>query len=110
MFGLLAIFLMINPDDLRNYRIVVYAMVGKECTSGSVDQKDLSDNDIVADFKIRKDARLNHAGLCAEEYERIVGLVIKHLFNWDMDKQKEQWGGTFCRNISLLPGNRRTRL
>ena len=29
MFGMLAIFLTINPDDLRNYRIVVYALVGK---------------------------------------------------------------------------------
>ena len=88
MFGMPAIFLTINPNDLWNYRIVVYALVGKECTSGSVDQNKLSEDDIVADFKIRKDVRLNHPGLCAEEYEHIVGLVIKHLFNWDMDKQK----------------------
>ena len=71
MFGMPAIFLTINPDDLWNYRIDVYALVGKECTSGSVEQNELSEDDIVADFKIRKDARLNHPGLCAEEYERI---------------------------------------
>ena len=62
--------------------------IPKECTSGSVDQNELSEDDIVADFRIRKDARPNHPGLSAEEYERIVGLVIKHLFNWDMDKQR----------------------
>ena len=101
MFGLPAIFLTINPDDLRNYRIVVYAMVGKECTSGSVDQKDLSDDDIVADFKIRKDSRLNHPGLCAEEYERIVGLAIKHLFNWDMDKQASNGVGLFAEVLAF---------
>ena len=53
MFGLPAIFLTINPDDLRNYQIVVYALVGKERTFGSVNKKDLSEDDIVADFKIR---------------------------------------------------------
>ena len=101
MFRLPAIFLTINPDDLRNYRIVVYAMVGKECTSGSVDQKDLSDDDIVADFKIRKDARLNHPGLCAEEYKCIVALVIKHLFNWDMDKQTSNGVGLFAEVLAF---------
>ena len=71
MFGMPAIFLTINPDDLRNYQIVVYALIGKESTSGSVDQNELSEDDNVTDFKIRKDARLNHPGLCAEEYKRI---------------------------------------
>jgi len=101
MFGLLAIFLTINPDDLRNYRIVVYALVGKERTFGSVNEKDLSEGDIVADFKIRKDARLNHPGLCAEDYECIVALVIKHLFNWDIDKQKSNGAGLFAEILAF---------
>ena len=68
MFRMPAIFLTINPDDLQNYQIVVYALEGKECTSGSVDQNELSEDDIVADFKIRKDASAIYAVMIAYQY------------------------------------------
>jgi hypothetical protein len=95
-FGLPCIFLTVSPDDLRNYRIIVYALNdGSVKPNGSVDVKELSDDQIVADFKVRQQARFDHPGLCAEEYERIMELVIKHLFNWDETKQKSKGVGLF---------------
>jgi hypothetical protein len=95
MFGLPAIFLTINPDDLRNFRIVVYALKGTEKASGSIDVNELTDDQILADFKVRKLARFNHPGLCAEEYQRTIDLVIKHLFNWNVETQKSNGVGLF---------------
>jgi Helitron helicase-like domain at N-terminus len=95
-FGLPSIFLTVNPDDYRNFRIVVYSLVGKKLIPGTENVKDLSDNEILEDFKIRREARFNHPGLCAEEYERIVNLVIKHLFNWDLENQKSNGMGLFA--------------
>jgi hypothetical protein len=99
-FGLPCIFLTISPDDLRNYRIVVYALDGKEQTSGSIDVKDLSDDQILADFKVRQQARFDHPGLCAEEYERIIELVIKHMFNWNEKEQKSMGVGLFAEVLA----------
>ena len=67
-FGLPSIFLTVSPDDLRNFRIVVYSLVGHEAVSGNVDVNVLSDEQIIADFKFRSETRLKFPGLCAEEY------------------------------------------
>jgi hypothetical protein len=99
-FGLPGIFLTISPDDLRNYRIVVYALNGKEKVNGFMDVKDLSDDQIFADSKIRQQARFDHPGLCAEEYGRIIKLVIKHVFNWDEEGQKSKGVGLFAEILA----------
>ena len=59
------------------------------------DQEKLSDQDILVDFTIQCDARFNNPGLCAEEYSRIIELVIKHFFNWDVQNQKSNGVGMF---------------
>ena len=100
-FGLPCIFLTVSPDDLCNFRIVVYALNGKEQVSGRVNVTDLSDREVLADYKVRSNARLNHPGLCAEEYERIVHLIIKHLFNWDMENQKSNGVGLFAEILAF---------
>jgi hypothetical protein len=99
-FGLPCIFLTISPDDLRNYRIVVYALDGTEKANGFVDVKNLSDEQILADFKVRQEARFDHPGLCAEEYERIIELVIKHMFNWNEEEQKSEGMGLFAEVLA----------
>ena len=97
MFGLPAIFLTVNPDDQRNFRIIVYACKPEKVKlGGNYSPDNFSDDDIVADFKMRQQARLDHPGICAEEYERIIHLVIKHLFNWDLDKKKSNGVGIFA--------------
>ena len=97
MFGLPAIFLTISPDDERNFRIVVYALKGTEKANGAIDLNELTDDQILTDFKVRQKARLDHPGLCAEEYERIIQLVIKHIFNWDVEQQKANGIGLFAK-------------
>lgn len=95
-FGLPAIFLTITPDDLRNFRIIVYSCVNvEEKIYGDYKPSDFSDKDILKDFTIRRTARFDHPGLCAEEYNRIIQLVIKHLFNWDIEKQESKGLGIF---------------
>ena len=93
-FGLPAIFLTVTPDDTRCFRILVYALYGvlegkhQGLVNGEVDVNALSDEDIIADFKIRQEARVEYPGLCAEEYSRIIDLVIKHIFSWDSESQE----------------------
>jgi hypothetical protein len=69
-FGIPAIFLTITPDDMRCFRIVVYSLSPEKVTAhGEVDPKSFSKSDILMDFKVRGKARVNHPGLCTEEYQ-----------------------------------------
>jgi hypothetical protein len=93
-FGIPAVFLTITPDDLRNFRIVVYSLPPDKVSSyGTVDPKTLSECDILTDFNVRRETRSQHPGLCAEEYQRMMELVIKHLFNWDTATQTSKGVG-----------------
>jgi hypothetical protein len=50
----------------------------------------------MAEFMLRSTARAQHPdGLCAEEYQCIMDLVIKHLFNWDSKTQTSKGVGLF---------------
>jgi hypothetical protein len=95
-FGIPALFLTITPDDFRSFRIVVYTLSPEKVTSyGQVDTQSFSESDILADFNIRREARVQHPGLCAEEYQRLMQLVIKHFFNWDTKTKKSKGTGLF---------------
>ena len=100
-FGLPAMFLTITPDDLRNFRIMVYSLIGKEgeYISSFGERPDITDAEILADFQYRQAARVKYPGLCAVEYQRIVTNVIKNVFNWDVDEQKSIGNGLFGRII-----------
>jgi hypothetical protein len=39
-----------------------------------------SESEILLQFNVRREARVQHPGLCSEEYQRMMELVIKHLF------------------------------
>ncbi len=100
-FGIPAIFLTINPDDLRNFRIVVYSLAQHKVTPyGEVDLKTYAEANILAEFNVREDARAKHPGLCAEEYQRIMELVIKHFFKWDTNTQESNDVGLFGNVIA----------
>ena len=99
-FGLPAIFLTITPDDSRAFRIIVYALLPDSkglngLLDGNVDVGKLSDDQILADFKICQETRIKYPGLCAEEYSRIIDLVVKHVFGWDPKMEKSTKVGLF---------------
>jgi hypothetical protein len=95
-FGIPALFLTITPDDFCCFRIVVYALTPeKVSTYGQVDTQSFSESDIMAEFNIRREARVQHPGLCAEEYQRLMQLVITHFFNWDTKTKKLKGMGLF---------------
>jgi len=95
-FGLPAVFLTVTPDDGRNYRIVLYALSDDLRTNlPDVDVSNLRDDEIMAEFKIRQRCRTSYPGLCAEEYHRIMTLVIKHMLQWDETKQSSTGQGCF---------------
>ena len=94
-YGFPAIFLTITPDDKRNFRIVLHAQKNHLLPKNEIDINSLNDEDILSHFKIREQIRQDHPGLCAEEYNRIVQLVIKHLFAWDEDNQCSTGKGLF---------------
>jgi hypothetical protein len=95
-FGIPPIFLTITPDDLRNFRVVVYSLSPHKVTAfGEVDSKTFSETDILIDFNVRREARVEHPGFCAEEYQRMMELVIRPLFNWNTETQKSNGMGLF---------------
>ena len=85
-FGMPALMLTVTPDDERSLRVIVYAVRKDDASSlldGSVDVSKLDDSQIILEHKICTEARAKHPGLCAEEYSRVIALVIKHIFGWD---------------------------
>jgi hypothetical protein len=95
-YGLPCIFLTINPDDQRNFRIVVYGLPQEKVMAyDEIDVTNLRKEDVLAEFKVRQNARSECPGLCAEEYARITELVIKHLLNWDDEKEESAGVGLF---------------
>ena len=99
-FGLPCIFLTISPDDQRNFRVVVYAIEGREYAFGQKNVADMEDSEVLADFKVRQKVRGDYPGLCAEEYGRIMDLVIKHLFGWDEANTKSEKIGLFGKVLA----------
>ena len=43
--------------------------------------------------------------MCAEEYDRIIELVIKHLFNWDAEKHRSNGPGLFAEVLAWCLAN-----
>ena len=103
-FGIPAIFLTVTPDDLRNFRIILYSL--KEVKAfGTYNVEDMQDEDIIAEYTLRSNARSQYPGLCAEEYDRIIELVIKHLFNWNAAKQESNGPGIFAEVLAWCLAN-----
>jgi hypothetical protein len=94
-FGLPAIFLTITPDDNRNYRIRVMSLDGEHHPLPDVNLQDIEPEKILFEFNARQKCRIENPGLCAEEYNRIMILVVKHLFQWDEPRQKSVGQGLF---------------
>ena len=62
--------------------------------------KQFSDSDIVSKYKIQREAHFDFPGICAEEYQCIMDLIIKHLFNWDCTKQESNGIGIFSELLA----------
>jgi hypothetical protein len=61
----------------------------------NIDVNEMSEEKVLADFRVRQTARSDNPGLCAEEYRRIMDLVIKHIFQWDDENQESTGVGVF---------------
>ena len=55
----------------------------------------MSESKILSELNIRRKARVEHPGLCADEYQRLMQLVIKHFFNWDTKTRNSKGTGLF---------------
>ncbi len=87
-FGLPALMITLTPDDSRSFRILSYSLpkdFAGSLLNKQVDVSKLSDEAILSDFRIMRDSRTRYPGLCAEEYSRIIDLVIKHVFCWNSE-------------------------
>ena len=94
-FGLPCIFLTITPDDNRNYRISLFNMEHTEYKFGELDPNTLSEANLLLHFDIRKKTRTDLPGLCAEEYRRIMDVVISKVFQWNVSEHKARGPGLF---------------
>lgn len=85
-FGPPCIFLTVEQNDLSNFWIILYSLKGKDYQYGKrpeFTQKKLK-------FKFKKAIMLEYPGLCAVEYERLVNLVIKYIFNYDQRERNNK--------------------
>ena len=94
-FGLPCVFLTITPDDNRNYRISLYDMEETEYKFGHTDANNFTEESLLFQFDIRKRRRTNLPGLCAEEYRRVLRVVVEHIFQWDTYNKKSRGRGLF---------------
>lgn len=94
-FGLPAVFLTLTPDDKRNYRICLYALPKEKRYKYQPPEvaEAMSNEVIFEQYLERQNCRSTYPGLCAEEYDRIVTLVIEHLFQWDPSTHKAKGVG-----------------
>jgi hypothetical protein len=42
-----------------------------------------SEEDCLADFVLRKDARLNNPGACSLEFQDVMQMLTEHMLKWD---------------------------
>jgi hypothetical protein len=42
-----------------------------------------SEEDCLADFVLRRDARLNNPGACSLEFQSVMQILTKHMLKWD---------------------------
>lgn len=97
-FGIPAIMLTVTPDDQRSIRIIAYAVPADKAaslTKTDVNVSELTNEEILFEHKICCEARGKCPGLCAEEYNRIIRLVIKHALGWNETTQKSEGPGLF---------------
>ena len=87
--GVPSIFFSLTPSDEKTIRVLMWV-----CSGFHVEMPELncSDENLIADFEIRRDARSMYPGACALEYQSIVQILLKCLFGWD-SQRREGTGG-----------------
>ena len=55
----------------------------------------MSNDDCIADLKLRPKRRLNYPGACSLEYQNLKEIIIETLFNWNKKEQKPHGPGIF---------------
>ena len=74
-------------------------------SSPQVELLDLLSSDFIADLKRRKDIRRYYPGACSLEFQNIMEIVIKTLFNWDTKKQVAKGPGIFRTVVTFVPAD-----
>ncbi|EJK72421.1 hypothetical protein THAOC_06050, partial [Thalassiosira oceanica] len=89
-FGLHAIFLSISPDDENDFRIRLFACPGVDHPLPSAEN--MTDEDCILDFVLRKKQRTARPGACSMEYQNAMDIVLRCLLGWDSKKQSGRCG------------------
>ena len=55
----------------------------------------MSNNDCIADLKLRTKRRLDYPGACSFEYQNLKEIIIETLFNWNIKEQTANGPGIF---------------
>ena len=65
----------------------------------------VSEEDVLVDFKLRERTRLNYPGACSLEYENIIQILIEDLFQWDSTKQRSKGKGVLGTVEAVAPAD-----
>jgi hypothetical protein len=52
-----------------------------------------SEEDFLADFFLKKDARLNNPGACSLEFQSVMLILTEHMLKWDTETKTSTWKG-----------------
>ncbi len=62
-----------------------------------------SEEDCLADFVLRKDARLNNPGACLFEFQSVMQILTEHMLKWDT-KTKTSTGKGILGTVRAFAG------
>ena len=88
-------FVTVTPDDENSYLVQVYCM---HEIDDNTPVKDLSDDDLRARTKQRRELRIKFPGLCSLVFEDVMDIVFKKVLGWDMNKKCK----TECKSGYIL--------
>ena len=78
-FGLPAVFFTFTPEDRENFRTRVYALKQTEAPP----DMNSSFEDLENDHKLCIDVRRRYPGLCAFDFDEVLGTVMRDVLGWD---------------------------
>lgn len=107
-FGTHSIFFTVTPDDECTFTVRMYANMGKKII---IPQCDCSEDECIADFKLRAKSRTKFPGACSLYYQSVLQAVYE-ILGWDYLRNRKKGVGIFGEPIAIMRAdeeqNRRT--
>lgn len=97
-FGTHSIFFTVTPDDECTFIVRMYANMGRKTY---IPKCDCSEEECIADFKLRAKTRTKYPGACSIYYQSVLQGVYE-ILGWDLHKNRKKGVGIFGEPIAIM--------